>query len=323
MTNHTTNTPGIQPGTPDDFFTKVRNSVRSDNRLDGNAKILLGMIESLAVKEGYCWSSNEYLAEAFDVSKATIRRWVQQIEAAGYIRIFYTDCKKGTERRIHMADLPPAPRDCTPQTVAAVLTGVAMGEAKGDRPRGANSATPLRSATPGVPSLAGQPSQVCYPRGVNSATQLDTVLDSGKEERKESLSTPLPPTHGGTPTASPSGARPDDFFLSSQEKVRQEAEARKQQEEALAHQQAEAQARRADERLFRRAFNETIREHKDNPLPAKELDRMVTARYEELRAEKGGGPSQLDGPAVQGHLHLHHGLGLVGSRQASAADGLS
>ena len=150
----TTNTPVSQQAiSPEDYFTKVHNAVRGDKRLDGNAKILLGVIQPLCTKEGYCWASNPHFAKMFNVSVDTITRWLQQLQKCGYIRMVHDQpCKNGTERHIFMAEAPREMRDSTPQTVAEVLSMTAQ-EARqkkspirnpADTPNRTCAATPTR-----------------------------------------------------------------------------------------------------------------------------------------------------------------------------------
>ena len=283
--NITTITPENQQVSSDDFFTKVRNSIRKDKRLDGNAKILFGMIESLALKDGYCWSTNDWFAEQFDVSPATVRRWVRQIEAAGYITVKYPKSRKGTERRIHMGDILRPPRDSSPEVVAEVLQSIAMSESKGDSRRGDNSGTPAITGTPGVTKSAGQGYQPFYPRGTNSGTQLDTVLESGKENRKDTSLTPPAPKVGGAAFGAVSLSLLEQEAVKEQEVERKRQERERSEAEWLVKVEEQKQ-KNADQKLFIKAFNQIAKEVKDNPpLSLAELDRLRTERHQKLKAE--------------------------------------
>ena len=188
----TTFPPEIQQAIPEDFFTQVPNALRSDKRLDGNAKILGGMIAALAKREGYCWSTNLWLAGQFDASESTILRWLKQLEKFGYVRIEYKKkTRRGTDRMIYLADYPKLIRDSTPQTIASAMVNTVMSEAQLDKRRGVNSATPTHSHSLPLPL------QTRYPGGINSATQLESVLDSGKQKIKENSQRVLPPAAAG------------------------------------------------------------------------------------------------------------------------------
>lgn len=56
---------------------------------------LLMIISSLTAQEGYCYASNKYLAEKFDVSEVTISRKIKKLEQKKYINIKYK--KRGAE----------------------------------------------------------------------------------------------------------------------------------------------------------------------------------------------------------------------------------
>ena len=64
-------------------------------------KLLLGLISSLSNLKGYCFASNEYLADLLDVSKTTVSQAISDLETKGYLgRIIYRNDKKEIEQRI-------------------------------------------------------------------------------------------------------------------------------------------------------------------------------------------------------------------------------
>tara|TARA_R100000808_G_C2115057_1_gene127954 strand:- start:380 stop:991 length:612 start_codon:yes stop_codon:yes gene_type:complete len=71
------------------------------SKLKPNAKLLYGEITALSSKEGYCFATNNYFANLYNVTKNTISLWVSQLHKAGFISVELI--KKGeqiTERRL-------------------------------------------------------------------------------------------------------------------------------------------------------------------------------------------------------------------------------
>ena len=54
------------------LYSVIPASVRYDTRLRPNAKLLYGELSALTMSEGYCWASNTYLAQLFDLSTKTV-----------------------------------------------------------------------------------------------------------------------------------------------------------------------------------------------------------------------------------------------------------
>ena len=49
--------------------------------------LLYGLIEVLSFKEGYCFASNQYLAENLDMAKGTIANLLARIAKKGWVLI--------------------------------------------------------------------------------------------------------------------------------------------------------------------------------------------------------------------------------------------
>lgn len=82
------------------YYAIIPANVRYDKRLIPNAKLLYGEITALCNERGYCWASNDYFAELYNVKKETISRWISDLEKYGYIKrsiIF----KEGTKQIIN------------------------------------------------------------------------------------------------------------------------------------------------------------------------------------------------------------------------------
>ena len=68
------------------FYAIIPASVRYDDTLCPNAKLLYGEITALCNKEGRCWAGNAYFANLYGVSKVSISKWVRQLVDAGFIQ---------------------------------------------------------------------------------------------------------------------------------------------------------------------------------------------------------------------------------------------
>ena len=55
--------------------------------LKPNAKLLYGEITALSNKLGYCFASNTYFADLYNVSKNTVSRWLSDLKKLGFINI--------------------------------------------------------------------------------------------------------------------------------------------------------------------------------------------------------------------------------------------
>lgn len=67
------------------FYAVIPADVRYDKTLSPNAKLLYGEITALCSKEGFCWASNTYFAELYEVAPTTISEWVRLLRDAGHI----------------------------------------------------------------------------------------------------------------------------------------------------------------------------------------------------------------------------------------------
>jgi Helix-turn-helix domain len=69
------------------YYAVIPANVRYDKDLSPNAKLLYGEITALANASGFCWATNAYFAELYDVTKRSVQMWLSQLEKAGYIRV--------------------------------------------------------------------------------------------------------------------------------------------------------------------------------------------------------------------------------------------
>lgn len=78
------------------YYAIIPANVRYDKNLKDKAKLLYGEITSLSTKDGYCWATNRYFADLYDVSTTTISTLIKNLVDRGYIKsqIVY---KEGTK----------------------------------------------------------------------------------------------------------------------------------------------------------------------------------------------------------------------------------
>lgn len=78
-------------------------SVRYDKTIPAGAKVLYSELTALCSKEGFCWASNGYFAELYDVAKMTISTWIKSLSDSGHIKVDYNNGdKNNTYRKIYM-----------------------------------------------------------------------------------------------------------------------------------------------------------------------------------------------------------------------------
>lgn len=83
------------------YYAIIPANVRYDKDLVPNAKLLYGEITALCNEKGYCWASNQYFAELYNVSDRTIKNWISQLADKGYIQrsVKYIEGTKEIEQR--------------------------------------------------------------------------------------------------------------------------------------------------------------------------------------------------------------------------------
>lgn len=81
------------------YYAILPATVRYDSRLKPMEKLLYAELTALSKKDGYCWASNGYFAELYEVAKETVSRWLTGLEKYGYIKVS-VDRPSGNQRRI-------------------------------------------------------------------------------------------------------------------------------------------------------------------------------------------------------------------------------
>ena len=67
------------------YYATIPANVRYDKDLTPNAKLLYGEITALCNEKGYCWATNEYFANLYNVSERTITEWIKILQSKNYI----------------------------------------------------------------------------------------------------------------------------------------------------------------------------------------------------------------------------------------------
>ncbi len=87
------------------YYTTLPYQVRLDSRLCPFARLLYGEIVALSRQTGYCWASNTFFAQLYQVREKAVSRWLRELRQNGYIRV---EVAKGNQRKIYPSDLPKA-----------------------------------------------------------------------------------------------------------------------------------------------------------------------------------------------------------------------
>jgi DNA-binding transcriptional ArsR family regulator len=80
-------------------------TVRYDKELPASAKLIYAEISALSGKTGFCFASNEYLMQLFDVSERALQRHLKALEERGLVQII--DGDGGAGRRKIFAGINP------------------------------------------------------------------------------------------------------------------------------------------------------------------------------------------------------------------------
>ena len=93
------------------YYAVIPANVRYDKRLKPNAKLLYGEITALCNEKGYCWASNGYFAELYEVKKETISRYISQLAEYKYIYVKMNINIKTKRTSSRIIQLNPYPID--------------------------------------------------------------------------------------------------------------------------------------------------------------------------------------------------------------------
>ena len=90
------------------YYSIIPATVLYNNELKPNEKLLYAIITSLTCKEGYCFASNEYLAEKLGVNRKTVSSWITHLEEKKFIirEVIRNENQRIIKRKIYINDAP-------------------------------------------------------------------------------------------------------------------------------------------------------------------------------------------------------------------------
>ena len=62
------------------YYAIIPANVRYSKKLKANEKLLYGEITALTNEKGFCYASNNYFANLYDVSKTSVSKWISSLE---------------------------------------------------------------------------------------------------------------------------------------------------------------------------------------------------------------------------------------------------
>lgn len=82
-------------------YIEVPMIVLLDKDLSSTSKLLMGLITTLTMQEGFCYASNRYLSNIMKVSKRTITTCITLLRRKNYIKVDNTP----NMRKIYLANI--------------------------------------------------------------------------------------------------------------------------------------------------------------------------------------------------------------------------
>lgn len=82
-------------------YVQVPMVVLLDEDFSSTSKLLMGLITTLSMKDGYCYASNRYLSNLLKVSKRTISSSITALRRKKYVEIGNED----SARKIYLASI--------------------------------------------------------------------------------------------------------------------------------------------------------------------------------------------------------------------------
>ena len=101
------------------YYAVIPSTVLFNKELRANEKLLYAVITVLANKEGYCYASNNYLADLFNSKPHTVSNWISHLNKLGfvYVELIRNDKNEIIQRRIFINDIPYATKMTYPYPI--------------------------------------------------------------------------------------------------------------------------------------------------------------------------------------------------------------
>lgn len=89
------------------FYAIIPATVRYHKEVPPLGRLLYGEITALCNQRGYCFATNQYFADLYEVSIRTIQKSIKSLVDPGFIRVEVDrSAPKGADRRIYIVDVP-------------------------------------------------------------------------------------------------------------------------------------------------------------------------------------------------------------------------
>ena len=83
------------------YWGRIPAEVRYDKSLPAAARLLYAEFDALSRKQGYCWASNSYFADLYDVDVATVSKWIKKLADNDHITMAVRP-EEGNRRYIYL-----------------------------------------------------------------------------------------------------------------------------------------------------------------------------------------------------------------------------
>ena len=101
------------------YYAVIPSTVLFNEELKSNEKLLYAVITALANKEGYCYASNNYLADLFNSKAHTISNWISHLNKLNfvYVDLIRNNKNEIIQRIIYINDIPYVTKMTYPYTI--------------------------------------------------------------------------------------------------------------------------------------------------------------------------------------------------------------